>query len=36
MVSLSDHVLLLKRVILESVINHLKNISHIEYTRHHS
>jgi len=36
LVSLSDHVLLRKRAILESVIDQLKNISQIEHTRHRS
>jgi hypothetical protein len=36
LISLSDHVLLRKRAILESVIDQLKNISQIEHTRHRS
>jgi hypothetical protein len=36
LVRLSDHVLLRKRAILESIIDQLKNISQIEHTRHRS
>jgi hypothetical protein len=33
---LSDKLLLCKRVIIESIIDQLKNISQIEHSRHHS
>jgi hypothetical protein len=36
LISLSDHMLLRKRAILECVIDQLKNISQIEHRRHRS
>jgi hypothetical protein len=36
LIRLSDHVLLRKRAILESIMDQLKNISQIEHTRHRS
>lgn len=36
LMSLTDHLLLRKRSILETIVDQLKNISQIEYTRHRS
>ncbi len=33
---LSDRLLLCKRSIIETIVNQLKNIFHIDYTRHRS